>query len=102
MSNDREIKELIELKKRIKEYPNFSDEEKTRLLHEIEQGKTFDFKTGYATIDRPWLQFFDMDKYYKMHNDNSPFLIGELNENDEIKEAKQESWINNNPTLFDI
>ena len=82
MSNDREIKELIVLKKRIKEYPNFSDEEKTRLLHEIEQGKTFDFKTGYATIDRPWLQFFDMDKYYKMHNDKTVYQdILEINKN---------------------
>ena len=41
-------------------------------------------------------------KNYQMHNVNSPLLIGELNENDEIKEAKQESWIDNNPTLFDL
>lgn len=71
MSNDREIKELIELRNRIKEFPNFSDEEKIKLLHEIDNGKTFDFKTGYASIDRPWLQFYKMEEYYKIKNDKT-------------------------------
>ena len=34
------------------------------------------------------------------HDDNSPFLIGNIKETDKIKEAKQESYIDNQLTLF--
>ena len=37
---------------------------------------------------------------YNNHDENSPFLIGNINKEDQIKEAKQESWIDNNLTLF--
>ena len=39
---------------------------------------------------------------YRMHDENSPFLIGDLQPSDQIKEAKQESWINDVLTLFDL
>ena len=38
-------------------------------------------------------------KNYKMHDDNSPLLIGNINEDDIIKEANQESWIESQMTL---
>ena len=73
MSKQKEIKDLIELKERINNFPSLSTEEKNRVLIEISNGKNFDFKTGYATIDRPWLQFFDMEKYYEMDNDKTVY-----------------------------
>ena len=39
---------------------------------------------------------------YKKHDPNSPFLIGNKNSNDIIKEAKQESYIDNRLTIFDL
>ena len=39
---------------------------------------------------------------YKNHDENSPLLIGHLTKDDEIKEAKQESYIDKTITLFDI
>lgn len=57
------LEELKEVRERIKDNKNISDEDKKRLLSEISEGKEFGFGTGYPTIDRPWLQFLDMDKY---------------------------------------
>lgn len=37
---------------------------------------------------------------YKKHDDNSPFLIGNIEDGDEIKDAVQESYIDNTLTLF--
>ncbi len=37
---------------------------------------------------------------FKKHDDNSPFLIGNLKKDDIIKEVKQESYINEELTLF--
>lgn len=37
---------------------------------------------------------------YKKHDDNSPFLIGNYKEKDIIKDAKQESFVNDEVTLF--
>ena len=39
---------------------------------------------------------------YKMHDDNSPLLIGRLNKDDIIKSVEQKSNIDNEITLFDI
>ena len=36
----------------------------------------------------------------KLHNPDSPFLLGELRKGEEIHPAKQESWIDNQITLF--
>ena len=44
-------------------------------------------KYCYANLDKK-LVIENMKK----HNENSPFLIGELKKTDEIKEAKQKSW----------
>lgn len=41
-------------------------------------------------------------KNYQSHDDNSPLLIGHVNEFDEIKEAKQESNKDERITLFDL
>ncbi len=40
-------------------------------------------------------------KNIKAHDDNSPFLIGNIEPNDKIKDAKQESYKRNIITLFD-
>ncbi|MCR5079048.1 MAG: DUF1848 domain-containing protein [Bacilli bacterium] len=37
---------------------------------------------------------------YKTHDDDSPFLLGHLEEGDKIKEAKQESYLSRQLTLF--
>ena len=37
---------------------------------------------------------------YKKHDDNSPFLIGNIEDGDEIKDAVQESYIDDTLTLF--
>ena len=39
---------------------------------------------------------------YKNHNPNSPFLIGNQKPDDEIRIAKQVSYIDNRLTLFDL
>ena len=39
-------------------------------------------------------------KNYKNHDDNSPLLIGNITNNDKIKEAKQESYKDKRVTLF--
>lgn len=39
-------------------------------------------------------------KNYALHDDNSPLLIGNLNPNDKVREAKQESYIDRKVTLF--
>ena len=40
-------------------------------------------------------------KNIKAHDDNSPFLIGNIEPNDKIKDARQESYKRNIITLFD-
>lgn len=37
---------------------------------------------------------------YHNHDDNSPLLIGHLNQNDKVKDAKQESYLKKQLTLF--
>ena len=74
------LEELKEVRERIKDNKNISEEDKKRLLSEISEGKEFDFETGYPTIDRPWLQFFDMEKYDKIYNDKTIYQdIVEMN-----------------------
>lgn len=65
MTKDQETKELI---RRVELSEELSEGEKSRILDDIENGKTFDFKSGYPSIDRPWLKFFKLDKYYELEN----------------------------------
>ena len=51
--------ELEKLKSRIMNTPNLPQEEKTRILNEIANGRYYDFNTGYATIDQPWNSFYE-------------------------------------------
>ncbi len=44
----------------------------------------------------------EIRKNNKLHDPNSPLLIGQLKDDDIIKEAKQESFIDNRITLFDL
>ena len=62
------IKELELLKQQVLSFDKLSDKEKSRVMNEIKNGKEFDFKTGYATIDKPWQNFFKMDKFYDINN----------------------------------
>ena len=59
----RREQELIEVRNRIITSDNLTNEEKEKLLIEIDNGKEYGFDTGYPSIDRPWLKFFKMDKY---------------------------------------
>lgn len=45
------------------------EEEKRNILELIDKGKTFDFNSGYATIDKAWQKFFKLDKLYNIKND---------------------------------
>ena len=38
----------------------------------------------------------------KLHNNTSPLLIGEVGENDVIKQAEQKSWKNGQLDIFDL
>ena len=58
--------ELIELRNRVSV---LDDAEKDRVLAEINNGKEYDFNTGYATIDRPWQNYFRMENFYDIKND---------------------------------
>ena len=59
--------------KRLLSNPNISDEKKESILEEIQKGKEYGFETGYPSIDRPWLEFYDLDKYYSIHNDKTVY-----------------------------
>ena len=50
--------DLIELKSRLLSYKDISEEEKTKILKQIDLGKEFGFGTGYPSIDKPWLQYY--------------------------------------------
>ena len=57
--------ELLELKNRLSQ---LSESERKRVLNEIEKGKEYDFNTGYATIDKPWQNYFRMEHFYDIKN----------------------------------
>lgn len=61
--------ELMQLKQRILNYDGISEAEKNKIMQQIDSGKEFDFNTGYATIDKPWQNYFKMDKFYDIKND---------------------------------
>ena len=61
--------QLNELKEQVKGLKNISEVKRNEILSKIEDGQYFDFHTGYATIDKPWLKFFKMDKFYDIKND---------------------------------
>ena len=48
--------ELEFLKNQVLKTKGLSDSEKKRVLEEIANGKLYDFNTGYATIDQPWMK----------------------------------------------
>ena len=60
--------ELVELRGRISKL-NYS--EKVRIFEELNNGKEYDFNSGYATIDRPWQKNYKMDEFYKIYNDKT-------------------------------
>lgn len=59
--------EMIILKNKLYEYKDISEEERNRVLQAIENGQEYGFNTGYASIDRPWLQYIGInaDNYAK-------------------------------------
>lgn len=62
-------KENIEiLKKQVLELVK-SEEEQKAILEKINSGQTFNFNSGYATIDKAWQRYFKMDKFYNIKND---------------------------------
>ena len=65
------LKDLREVRERIVNYNKLSDEEKIKILKMIEEGKEYGFDSGYATIDRPWQNYFHMDKFYDIVNNKT-------------------------------
>ena len=45
------------------------EKERKIILEKIDNGKTFNFNSGYATVDKAWQKFFKMDKLYDIKND---------------------------------
>ena len=66
-----EKEDLLKLKETVQKFNGLNDDEKMRILKEIEEGKTFDFHSGYPSIDRPWLKFFKLDKLDEIYNDKT-------------------------------
>ena len=62
------IEELTILKKQVMDLISDENERKS-ILEKIENGQTFDFRTGYATIDRSWQKYFKLDKLDNINND---------------------------------
>ena len=54
-------------------------------------------KYCYANNDRQLVM-----ENFKRHNPDSPFLIGEYEDGDEIHEVEAESWIDRQISIFDI
>lgn len=94
MTTNKELNELIELKKRILTFPNFTEEEKQRLLEEIKNGKTFDFGTGYSTIDRPWLKYHK-GKYQEPDNKKTVYQEVRDNNLDQPKTTALQFFMSN-------
>ena len=46
--------DLEKLKIEIISSNNLTEEKKLEILQKIDNGQYFDFRCGYATIDRPW------------------------------------------------
>ena len=57
--------DLNNLKFDVSAHKGLSEEEKQKVLESISNGKEYDFNTGYASIDRPWLKSYrkDADDY---------------------------------------
>lgn len=71
------LKELELLKQRVLNFDGISDEEKKRVMKAINNGQESDFKTGYATIDKPWEQFFIKEEFDKKQK-NSKTIYQEV------------------------
>ena len=54
--------ELQEVRSKILSY-NISEDRKQEALSQIDNGKEFNFKTGYASIDKPWLKSYRQEAY---------------------------------------
>lgn len=65
---NNKIKELELLKRQVINSKHINEEKKKEILKDINFGKTFDFNTGYPTIDRPWQNHYNMDKFYDINN----------------------------------
>ncbi len=50
-------KEKTQIKNRIIQNPNISQQIKQELIKELENGKEYNFQTGYSSIDRPWIKY---------------------------------------------
>ena len=61
MTKEQDLKEV---KERIIDYDKLSDEQKDSLLKQMADGKEYGFNSGFASIDRPWQNYFHMDEFY--------------------------------------
>ncbi len=57
--------DLEKLKIEIISSNNLTEEKKLEILQKIDNGQYFDFRCGYATIDRPWGKYYNQDELYK-------------------------------------
>ena len=64
MKND----DLIKLRKKVNELSFEELKERDQYLKEISTGMQLGPATGYATIDKPWQAYFNMEKFYDIKN----------------------------------
>lgn len=57
------------LRQKVQLHPGLSNEQKSDIITRISNGQDFGFNCGYATIDRPWQNYFKMENFYDIKND---------------------------------
>ena len=79
MTKEQDLKEV---KERIIDYDKLSDEQKDSLLKQMADGKEYGFNSGFASIDRPWQNYFHMEEFYNIKNDKTIYQDILLNNKD--------------------
>ena len=99
MSN-KEI-ELLKLKKQVMNFEKLSEEERQRILSEVDTGKMYDFHSGYATIDRPWEQFYTSTNNSDRFLNTTPYQ-GLVNENSSYIDENAIEYFGTNVTYGEL
>ena len=60
--------ELLGLREKLSKLSLEETKERDKYLIELANGVIEGPSTGFATIDKPWLKYFKMDKFYDIHN----------------------------------
>lgn len=60
--------QLLELREKLVKLNIVETKKRDEYLIQIANGDIAGPQTGFATIDKPWLKYFKMDKYYDIKN----------------------------------